>query len=295
MTADSHRFNLMCVGDYCSSNICCVFINRIFSNSIDNIFSCIFLIQVGECVVPVSCIVRTECNIRNLITICKQRYCDGGWSDTVSVAIIIPDLIDSNFCLFNSVCISDCIAVNNGIVTGYCIFCYTVSNLFSICILWNISKAVGPVSVFASSDLSGFYFSTVCKQSYCNIFRSDAISVIVICPDLAAIDSDPFRSMCIGDCIGAGCFIFRDFCRIACNCIFLYRIYNRCSTISEFRKSVKRECPFCFSRYYSCICLALIICYRLAIGIKIYRYGCWSDTILVITIIPHFSTGNIDC
>ena len=128
--------------DWCIATHCFNLFYRI-----NDILACLLLVEVAPCMCPtVSCIQRYF--FSGFYSVCIKLYFDLIRSQSVLVIIIIPCLGYCDTGLSRCVAVGDVISFDVCCVISYRIFCYSVSNQLSICILVKVVKCIAPAVCF---------------------------------------------------------------------------------------------------------------------------------------------------
>ena len=234
---------------------------------------------------PVVCCIQLY-RFAAVLSICFQLYGDACCSQSILVVIVFPDFSYTHGCLFR------CVSIGNGcdfsVYAGVCqavafrhvTFTPAVSDVGSIGFFGKICDFCTPVIVCCQSDFCSGCFS-ICKKVDIQALWSLSILIVVVIPDflnfcfcsLLCIAISNYKSVC---CTSS------YFCCITIYRIFTYRIYDF-SSIFILWKIFKTICP-------ALICCYNLACYFCSICKKSHCNAIWSLSILVVIIVPYFST-----
>ena len=171
------------------------------SRYLSNLFYCIadslsgFLcIQVAPGVGPASGFCQGDL-ISLFLSFCIQLHFNCFGSQSVLVIIIIPGFRHADAGLSWCIAVGNVITVNLGRIIWHCILSYRVYDLFSICILRQVCKAVFPVIICCHGLAFGFF--SICKKSYGNAVCPLAVLVICIIPGLCSLYFCCFCIICL--------------------------------------------------------------------------------------------------
>ena len=236
----------------------------------------------GVC--PVVCLVQ-HYRIPTVLSVCFQLYSDACCSQAVLVVSIRPDFSYTHTGLFRCVFIGQ--GCNCSIYTGVCqavafrhaSFNPGVCDVCSVCFLRKVLYCCCPVIICCQGDC--IYNSVSIHQVDAQTLRSLSILIIAVVPYFS--DSCFCCLLCIGiSNYKSICCISSYFCYITIYRIFTYRIYDF-SFIFILWKIFKtiRPAPICcynFAFHFCSICK------------KSHCNAIWSLFILVVIIVPYFST-----
>ena len=214
-------------------------------------------------------------------SICKESYGNALWTFAILVVSVIPDLGYRRAGPAWGVAVGDVvIIINSCCITRYCKLAYRVGNFLAVCIFRQIGEAVGPV-IFSCHGLGGCDFA-ICKKVNSDALWALAVLIVGIVPGLGSGDVGGCWFMSVGNIVAAyACFITSY--RILSYCItnfsiniILWQVLEDIVPISSLIRSYHLACSFC------------------SICKKFYSDTCWSDSVLIVCIIPGLRTADIN-
>ena len=252
-----------CIGDILSGLLCC---------------------QAVPGIGPLVSFVQDNCFSLGCF-ICIQLHLDLFRTLSILVVAVIPCLGHADAGLSWCIAVGNVITVNLGCIIRHCILSYRIYDLFSVCILRQVCKAVFPAIICCHSLACGFF--SVCKKSYGNAFCSFSVLVVCIIPGLGSLYLCCLRGMGICDdksVLGIpghyGCIskyrsdLFYCVCNIILT-ILLVKIFpgiapiitiTQCNLITNFR----------------------------IISIQLHFNAFWSQSVLIFFIIPNLCDFNFN-
>ena len=218
--------------------------------------------------------------LSGFFTVCKKTYGNAFRTFSILIFSIVPDL---GYCctgLSWSVAVGDVAAIVGCSVICYFLLSYGVGDFLAVCIFRQISEAVGPV-ISGCHGLGSCDFA-ICKKIDGDAFWALAVLIVGIVPGLGSGDVGGCWFMSVGNIVAAyACFITSY--RILSYCItnfsiniILWQVLEDIVPISSLIRSYHLACSFC------------------SICKKFYSDTCWSDSVLVVCIIPGLRTADIN-
>ena len=175
--------------------------------------------------------------------------------------------------------ICNIISIYSDLISFNGFFCYCIYNFFSICILRQICKFIFPVII--CSYCLALNLLSICKKIYGNLCWSDSILIVCIFPGLASSNGYLFCCMVICNVITI------YYCLITFYSFFFHCVCNFFS-ICIFRQVCEIVFPVVIFGYF-------LSSYYFIIGKKFYCNAIWTDSILIVIIIPGLASADFRC
>ena len=165
---------------------------------IGDILSGFLCIQAVPGIGPLVSFVQDNCFSLGCF-ICIQLHLDLFRTLSILVVAVIPCLGHADAGLSWCIAVGNVITVNLGRIIRHCILSYRIYDLFSVCILRQVCKAVLPAIICCHGLACGFF--SVCKKPYGNAVCSLSVLVVCIIPGLASADAGLLRCMAVRDVV----------------------------------------------------------------------------------------------
>ena len=183
---DAGLSRLVFIGDRCSGDLRSVIRYSILTYSIRDHLSVLIFIQTFKAVLPVGgfCYFLAV----YLCSICQKIYCDAGWTFSILVTCIVPDLLALHLRFFRGMAVRDrksALGISGyyGIVFGYlCSFFYCILDIRSGFFHCQVIPGIAPVvSNIQGNFLSLFLFARI--KLHFDFCRAFSILIVYIVPD----------------------------------------------------------------------------------------------------------------